>query len=276
MTGLVLEGGAMRGLFTAGVIDVMMERGVEFDGIVGVSAGAAFGCNYKSRQIGRVIRYNKLMAHNWRFCSFRSWLATGDLIGAKFAYETLPNEIDIFDRATYNANPTNFYAVCTDVITGEPVYQEVNTITDATMNWIRASASMPLFSRIVDIDGQKLLDGGVADSIPLEWMERRGYDRNVVVLTQPQGYVKKPMSLMPVMSLAYRKYPRFVEAMRRRHEMYNAELAYVSRAEQEGRAIVIRPPYPLPIGHISHDPARMQQIYALGRQTALAAPHLHF
>ena len=276
MTGLVLEGGAMRGLFTAGVIDVMMERGIEFDGIVGVSAGAAFGCNYKSRQIGRVIRYNKLMAHNWRFCSFRSWVATGDLIGAKFAYETLPNEIDVFDRATYNANPTNFYAVCTDVVSGEAVYQEVNTITDETMNWIRASASMPLFSRIVDIDGHRLLDGGVADSIPLEWMERQGYDRNVVILTQPQGFVKKPNALTPVMSLVYRKYPRFVEAMRRRHDMYNAELAYIAHAEQDGRAIVIRPPQTLPIGHICHDPAQMQQIYEIGRQTALAAPRLHF
>ena len=267
-TGLVLEGGAMRGMFTAGVMDVLMEHGCEFDGVIGVSAGAAFGCNYKSRQIGRVIRYNKQLAHDWRYCSVRSLITTGDLFGAKFAYHTMPDEIDIFDRAAYDANPLAFYVVCTDVDTGGPIYKRLDNATDEAYDWIRASASMPLCSRIVRLEGHKVLDGGISDSIPLEWMERNGYKRNLVVLTQPEGYVKDPNSLMPLMRLLYSRYPALIKAMRDRHIMYNAQLDYVRKAEAEGRALVIRPPYSLPIGHVCHDPQVMQQVYDIGRSTA--------
>ena len=269
-TGLVLEGGAMRGMFTAGVMDVLMEHGCEFDGVIGVSAGAAFGCNYKSRQIGRVIRYNKQLAHDWRYCSVRSLITTGDLFGAKFAYHTMPDEIDIFDRAAYDANPLAFYVVCTDVDTGGPIYKRLDNATDEAYDWIRASASMPLCSRIVRLEGHKVLDGGISDSIPLEWMERNGYKRNLVVLTQPEGYVKDPNSLMPLMRLLYWRYPALIKAMRDRHIMYNAQLDYVRNAEAEGRALVIRPPYSLPIGHVCHDPQVLQQVYDIGRSTATA------
>ena len=267
--GLVLEGGAMRGLFTSGILDVMMEAGIEPDGLIGVSAGAAFGCNYKSRQPGRAIRYNKRYARDKRYCSWQSWLKTGDLFNAEFGYHVIPKKYDLFDDKAFEQNPMEFYAVCTDVETGLPVYKKLEESTHLTYDWIRASASMPLASKVVELEGMKVLDGGVADSIPLQFFESIGYDRNVVILTQPEGYVKEHNRLMLLMRIALRKYPKMIEALDQRHIMYNRQLDYVRQAELEGRCIVIRPDAKLPIGHISHDPEEMQRVYELGRDTGL-------
>ena len=267
--GLVLEGGAMRGLFTAGIIDVMMEAKVEPDGLIGVSAGAAFGCNYKSRQPGRAIRYNKRFAHDKRYCSWQSWLKSGNLYNADFGYRIIPTQYDIFDDKAFEENPMEFYAVCTDVETGKPVYKKLEKGGQLTYDWIRASASMPLASKVVELEGMKVLDGGVTDSIPLEYFESIGYEKNLVILTQPDGYVKEHNKLMSLMHIALRKYPNMIEAMDNRHIMYNKELAYVYQAESTGRALVIRPEEPLKIGHISHDPEEMQRIYDIGRETGM-------
>lgn len=263
--GLVLEGGAMRGLWTAGVIDVMMEHGIEPDGLIGVSAGAAFGCNYKSRQIGRAIRYNMRFAKDSRYSGWRSLFTSGDYFNAEFGYHIVPKQYDIFDDDAFDKNPMEFIAVCTDVETGKPVYQPLTKATPITYDWIRASASMPLMSRIVELEGKKLLDGGVGDSIPLEYFESIGYDRNVVILTQPLGFQKTHNKLMPLMRIALRKYPNMIKAMDERHIMYNQELAYVAQAEQEGRCLAIRPDGKIPIGHISHNPEEMRHVYELGR-----------
>lgn len=260
-----MEGGAMRGLFTSGILDVMMETGIEPDGLIGVSAGAAFGCNYKSRQPGRAIRYNKRYARDKRYCSWQSWLKTGDLFNAEFGYHVIPKKYDLFDDKAFEQNPMEFYAVCTDVETGLPVYKKLEESTHLTYDWIRASASMPLASKVVELEGMKVLDGGVADSIPLQYFESIGYDRNVVILTQPEGYVKEHNRLMPLMRIALKKYPKMIEALDQRHIMYNRQLDYVRQAELEGRCIVIRPDDKLPIGHISHDPEQMQRVYEQGR-----------
>ena len=267
--GLVLEGGAMRGLFTAGVIDVMMEAHVEPDGLIGVSAGAAFGCNYKSRQPGRAIRYNKRFACDKRYCSWQSWLKSGDLYNAEFGYRIIPTQYDVFDDKAFEENPMEFYCVCTDVETGKPVYKKLEKGGQLTYDWIRASASMPLASKVVELEGMKVLDGGVADSIPLEYFENIGYEKNLVILTQPDGYIKEHNKLMPLMRVALRKYPNMIEALNKRHIMYNQQLVYVYQAESTGRALVIRPEAPLPIGHISHNPDEMQRIYDIGRQTGM-------
>ena len=195
----------MRGLWSAGVIDVMMEHGIKPDGLIGVSAGAAFGCNYKSRQSGRAIRYNMRFARDPRYSGIRSLLTTGDYFNAQFGYHVVPRQYDIFDTEAYNRNPMEFVVVCTDVETGLPVYKSLNHIEEESYDWIRASASMPAVSKVVELDGIKLLDGGVSDSIPLEYFERQGYDRNVVVLTQPLGFRKTPNRLMPIMRIADRK-----------------------------------------------------------------------
>ena len=265
--GLVLEGGAMRGLWTAGVTDVMMEHDIWPDGLIGVSAGAAFGCNYKSRQVGRAIRYNTRFANDSRYSGLRSLLTSGDYFNARFGYHVVPYEYDVFDTATFEKNPMTFTIVCTDVETGQAVYHEMTHVDYDELEWLRASASMPLASKVVCVGGRKLLDGGVSDSIPLEYFERLGYERNVVILTQPLGYQKEHNRLMPLMRIALRKYPNMIQAMDERHVMYNKQLAYVAQAEQEGRCLVIRPDEKIPIGHISHDADRMRQVYEMGRQT---------
>ena len=266
--GLVLEGGAMRGLFTAGVLDVLMERGVSFGGIVGVSAGAAFGCNYKSRQPGRVLRYNLKYCRDWRYCSWRSWLLTGDLFGADFCYRELPDELDPFDSEFFAADPTEFILVCTDIERGEPVYHVCTEADRECYEWMRASASMPLVSRIVKIGEGCYLDGALTDSIPLEFMEKRGYERNVVILTQPAGYVKQPVRLLPLLMAMYRKYPKMLEALKKRHLVYNAEVAYAEARETAGATLIIRPERPLPVDRLSHSPEKLRRTYELGRAAA--------
>jgi len=164
---------------------------IEVDGVIGVSAGATFGCNYKSKQIGRTIRYNMKYCNDPRYCSFRSLLKTGDLYGAEFCYHTLPEQLDIFDNETYEASPMEFYMVTTDVNTGEPVYYKCDKFDHEGLEWVRASASMPLVSRIVEVGGRQMLDGGISDSIPLQYFQSIGYNKNLVILTQPRDYVKK-------------------------------------------------------------------------------------
>lgn len=266
--GLILEGGAMRGMFTAGVTDVMMEQGITFDGAVGVSAGAAFGTNYKSRQIGRTIRYNKRFCNDPRYCGLRSLLTTGNLYNTEFAYRELPLQLDVFDFETYRSNPMEFYVVCTDVETGEPVYHRYEGTEKSGFDWIRASASMPLVSRIVDIDGKKLLDGGIADAIPLRFFQRIGYGRNVVILTQAADYRKKKTSALPLIRLMYRRYPQLVQAMAQRHDMYNSTLEYIARQEAAGNILVIRPEHPLPVSRVEKNQQKLQEAYDIGRRTA--------
>ena len=258
----------MRGLFTAGVLDVFMENDIAFDGIVGVSAGACFGCNIKSKQIGRALRYNKKYCTDWRYCSFRSLLQTGNLFGAQFCYHRLPEELDPFDWETFLANPTEFYVVCTDIVTGEPVYHKCTEKGYECLEWMRASASMPIVSTIVEVGGGRYMDGAVADSIPLSFMERQGYAKNVVILTQPPGYVKQKQPLMGLAKLLYRKYPRFLEAFGRRHLLYNKELQYVQAQAEKGMTLVIRPEAPLPVKRLTSKPELLQQTYDIGREIA--------
>ena len=268
-TGLVLEGGAMRGLFSAGVMDVLMEHQIAFDGAIGVSAGAAFGCNYKSRQPGRVIRYNIEYARDPRYCSLRSLFKTGDLFGADFCYHELPNKLDPFDTEAFQQNPMEFYVVCTDVLTGEAVYQKCGIADDECFEWLRASASMPLVSRTVEIGGRRMLDGGIADSIPLRYFEQIGYNKILVILTQPEGYRKKKNKALPLIRLSFRQYPKMVEALEKRHKKYNDTLAYVKKREREGAVLVLRPQDSLSIGRVEHNPERMRQVYDCGRKVAL-------
>ena len=267
--GLVLEGGALRGLFSAGVIDVMMKNGIDYDGVIGVSAGSNFGCNYKSRQPGRVIRYNVRFANDPRYMGLRSLITTGDLVGAEFAYHYMPLQLDVFDIATFESDPMEFYLVCTDCLTGEPVYYRMDKVDYDSLEWLRASASMPLVTRPVKVGGRVLLDGGISDSIPLKHFQDMGFDRNVVVLTRPRSYRKEPTKLWPY-RLLMRRYPAITQAMAHRHEMYNSQLDYVEREEQAGRIFVIAPEQDLPIGRVEMNVEKMNAVYNIGRETATA------
>lgn len=266
-TGLILEGGAMRGMFTAGVMDVMMEAGIKFNGGVGVSAGAAFGVNYKSGQIGRAIRYNMRFCADSRYCGFRSLLTSGNIYNTDFCYREVPLEHDKFDFEAYKRNPMEFYVVCTDIERGEPVYHKYEG-TEEGFDWIRASASMPFVSQIVELEGKKMLDGAITDAIPLRFFQGLGYDRNVAILTRPRNYVKKPYSALGLVRRRYRKYPQLVAAMERQHTEYNQTLAEISRQERAGKLLVIRPESTLPVSRVEKDPQRLKACYDIGRQVA--------
>ncbi len=267
--GLVLEGGAMRGMFTAGVTDVLMENGIEFDGAIGTSAGAVFGCNYKSRQIGRTIRYNKKYCRDSRYVGFKNLIMTGDLYGKDFAYNELPNKLDIFDKETFSKHPMEFYVVATDVETGEAVYHKCTDGGERDTTYMRASASMPLVSNIVEIGGKKMLDGGMADSVAIKEMERMGYSKNVIILTQPIDFIKEPNKMLPVMRIKYRKYPEFIKSLETRHTRYNETIEYIKAGENRGDMFVIRPESSLGIGAMEKNPDELERVYQLGRKTAL-------
>lgn len=267
-TGLILEGGAMRGMFTAGVMDVLMEAGVTFDGVIGVSAGACFGCNYKSGQVGRVLRYNLRFCGDKRYSGMGVLLREGNLYSTPFCYSEVPLKHDPFDFDAYRRSPMEFWVVCTDIESGKPLYHRYEGLEDHGFDWIRASASMPLVSRIVEIDGKKLLDGGISDSVPVDFFESIGYDRNVVVLTQPMEYRKAKNSLIPLMKLKYGKYPNLVHTMARRHIDYNRCLDAIAHRERRGELLVIRPDAALEIGRTEKDPAMIRAVYEQGREAA--------
>ena len=267
-TGLIMEGGAMRGMFTAGVLDVLMENGLVTDGAIGVSAGAVFGCNYKSHQIGRVIRYNTEYCNDKRYASFKNLVKTGNLYSEQFCYHEVPEKLDPFNEAAFAASPMDFFVVCTDVKTGEPIYHKCRKGNAEDVLWMEASASMPLAAKIVKIGHYGLLDGGVADSIPVRFFESIGYKRNLIILTQPKGYIKKKNKFLPAIRAKYFRYPAFVEAVADRHERYNETLSYISMLEQAGKDYVIRPPIPLEIGAMERDPAQLRRVYETGRAVA--------
>ena len=269
-TGLVLEGGGMRGMYTCGILDVLMENRIYLDGMVGVSAGIAFGCNYKSRQAGRALRYNVRFARDKRYSGVMSLLKTGNYYNAYFAYKLVPTHYDVFDYNVFEDTPMECYAVCFDVNTGEGVYQRLDHVNDDFFEWIRASASMPVVAQPVQVGGRLLLDGGLADSIPLEFMMNKGYDRNVVILTREDGYRKTAEHGMWLMKLLLRKYPKVIEALKHRPALYNQQLQVVREQERKGNAFVFRPLKPLDESRTTHDYKEMNRVYQQGREETLA------
>ena len=266
-TGLVLEGGGMRGIYTAGVLDVFLEKGIAFDGVIGVSAGVVHGCSYLSGQKGSSIRYYKRYCRDWRFMSFLNFLLTGNMVGEKFCYHDLPDRLEPYDYEAFKRSKTAFYATCSNVETGRPEYLQM-TDMKAHVDIMRASASLPCISRIVRIHGMKLLDGACTDSVPVRAFRRMGYEKNVVVLTRQEGYVKKPEK-NPMVRMRYFRYPRFVKAVEQRHLNYNKTVRYIHRLEKAGEVFVLRPSRELTIGRMEHDPKKLQWTYDLGRQDAL-------
>ena len=268
-TGLVLEGGAMRGMYTAGVLDVFMEEDITFDGVIGVSAGALFGVNLLSRQAGRVIRYNKRFNADPDYLGLRPLLRTGNIVDTDYAYHRVPRELDVFDDETYRASGIPFYAVVTNVETGEPEYIKIDSVFEQ-MDVLRASGSMPFVSKPVEINGKKYLDGAITDSIPFEKFMEMGYDRLVVVLTKPDGYVKKPMSPLLVRLCYASAYPKFAEKVRDRHIMYNDSTVRLGELEREGTLLVLRPSEHIKISRVEKDPDKLQALYDVGVRDAQA------
>ena len=265
---IVLEGGSFRGEFTAGVLDVLMENGVEVAACYGTSAGALNGLNYKSRQIGRVNRVNLAFCNDPRYMGTQSLMTTGSMVGYDFILNDVQDRLDPFDNEAFFANPMEMYACATDIVFGTAAYLPVR---DATLDIdaVRASTSLPLVTKPVEIDGHLYLDGGTADSVPLEHvLEDAGFDRAIVVLTQDRSYQKSPYGLMGAARAVYAGYPYLLEAMESRHERYNEQREHIWEYERAGRALVLAPPVPVEVAHVEHDTEKLLNLYIQGRQEA--------
>lgn len=263
--GLVLEGGGLRGLYTAGVLDTFIKNDIKIDCIIGVSAGALFGVNYYSKQIGRAISYNKKYAKDLRYMSLPSLIFTGNFINKRFAFYKMSEHLFPFDNKTYKKNCKNFFAVVTNVKTGEAEYMPVDDPLEQ-MEILRATSAIPLLSRMIKIGKNKYLDGGVSDSIPIKAMEKLDYDKIIVVETQPANFIKEPLSKKQekFIKLKYLRYPELVNTILTRHEKYNEQKAYVKELERKGDIFVIRPTKSVAITISNNDANRFQEIYDLG------------
>lgn len=264
--GLVLEGGAMRGMYTAGVLDYLMENEIGADEIVGVSAGALFGVNFLSDQMGRTIRYSKRFNGDKNYIGIIPLLKEGNIVSTEYAYERVPKILEPFDNKKYKASKSKFYAVVTNMMTGKAEYLQIKDVFEQ-IDVLRASGSMPFVSRPVIIDGNIYLDGAVGDSIPYEWMLNKGKEKIVVILTRDASYEKKAIN--PLMSGLYRKkYPLFSEQIAKRHILYNKQLHDLLNLEKEGKVFVIRPSKPINISRIERNPEILQAVYNLGLEDA--------
>ncbi|PVX38853.1 putative patatin/cPLA2 family phospholipase [Pasteurella langaaensis DSM 22999] len=260
--GLVLEGGAMRGMFTAGVLDVMLAENVQVDGMVTVSAGALFGVNFPSKQAGRVLRYNLKYLNDKRYMGLHSLLTTGNVVNRDFAFYELPFTLDPFDQATFAKSGIDFWVTLTNVETGEAEYVKI-TDAFAQMEALRATSAMPMVSKMVEIEGKKYLDGGIADSIPLQKTQALGFDKIIVVLTRPLDYRKTPSNNI-LFNLIYRKFPKLCKRWANRYAEYNAAVEQVIELERQGKIFVVRPNQDLHISRLEKDPHKVKAMYELG------------
>lgn len=267
-TALVLEGGSFRGQFTAGVLDVFLESGVVFDACYGVSAGALNGLNFKARQIGRACRVNLTFCNDSRYVGAKSAAETGSLVGYDFLLNDIQDRIDPFDNEAFAANPMDLYVVATDIVFGTAAYLPVeNSVLD--IDAVRASTSLPLVTPTVELDGHMYVDGGVADSVPVEHvLEEAGFERAVVVLTQDRSYVKGPYEFMAAARARYGEYPYLLDALKTRHERYNEQREHIWGYERDGRALVVAPQKKVTVKHVEHDAEKLLDLYIQGRQEA--------
>lgn len=263
-TCLVLEGGAMRGMYTAGVLDTLMQNNIKFDAIIGVSAGALFGINYKSNQKGRAYRYNMRYINDKEYIGLYSYLTTGNIMNKSFCFDKLVNELDKFDYQAFKNNKTKFYVVVTNLLTGTPEYQELTDLNDQNqMEYLRASGSMQYVSKPVKINNNYYLDGATGDSIPIKYMEKLGFNKIIVVGTRPEGYQKqyKPQPS----KIFYKKYPKFIKVLSNRPSMYNETIKYIEKKANNHEIIFIRPSQDLKVKRIEKNKKKLSSLYTLGQ-----------
>ena len=266
--GLVLEGGGMRGLFSAGVLDALLDlKELSVNGIVGVSSGALFGVNYVSKQKERAVRYNKKYADDKRYMGLHSWITTGNAVNKDFAFYELPYKLDVFDNETFKKAETDFYVVMTNVESGKPEYVLIEDAF-AQMEYLRATSALPFASKIIEINGKKYLDGGISDSIPIDFCESLGYDKIIAVLTRPEGTYKED-KLGFLYKLVYRKYPNLVNSLLNMATDYEKVLAKIKDLENRGKIFVVRPPEVLKIGRLEKNRDKIQKVYDIGLNTGL-------
>ena len=266
--GLVLEGGGMRALFTAGVLDALLDiKELDIDGIVGVSAGALFGVNYVSGQKERAIRYNKKYARDKRYMGFYSWITTGNVVNEEFAFYEIPFKLDVFDQEKFKQSKIDFYVVMTNVESGKPEYVLIKDVFKQ-MEYLRATSALPFASKIIEINGKKYLDGGISDSIPIDYCEGLGYDKIILVLTRPKNTHKED-KLNFLYKLVYRKYPNLLERLINMGKDYEVVLKKIEDLENKKKIFVIRPPKVLKIGRLEKNEDKIQNVYDIGLNTGI-------
>lgn len=266
-TALVLEGGGLRGVFTCGVLDCFMDNGIRFPFTVGVSAGACNGLSYMSGQRGRARASNIDLMDKYHYVGFRYLLTQRCIMDFKLLFEDFPEKIIPYDYDAYFSNPDRFVMVTTNCLTGKAEYFEERQSSARVMDIVRASSSLPFVSPITYVDGVPMLDGGIVDSIPVQYAMDMGYDKLVVVLTRNRGYRKKNGS-MPLAKAMYREYPLLQKALSQRNAVYNRTMELVERLEDEGRIIVIRPVKPVQVGRMEKDTAKLAALYDEGYDVA--------
>ena len=264
---LVLEGGAMRGQFTAGVLDFFMDKKLFCERVIGVSAGALCGYNYVAGEDGRTCYLNTKYCTDWRYLSMQSFVRTGNACGREFAFDEIPNRLEPFNYAAFDESPMRLVTVASNLVTGEADYHEfADSLAD--LPDLIASSSMPLVSRTVEVDGKLLLDGGTCDSVPLTYSLLTGARKHIVVLTQAADYVKGPNKLMALLRQRYHDYPYYLERLHLRHYEYNRLYRALPRLHDEGRIFVLRPPEPVTVSSMEKDADKLFALYEQGYATA--------
>lgn len=265
--GLVLEGGGMKGVYTAGVLDFFLDKGVEFSSVYGVSAGACHMCSYLSGQRGRALEVCVDYLDTRKYCSAESLLTTGDLFNVNMAYHLIPEYLNPYDYEAFHKYKGKAYAVVTNIKTGKPEYLRIRDMKEE-IDAIRASASLPLVSRNVKYNGKFYLDGGLSDAVPICKSILDGNKKNVVILTKEEGYVRTPSSHLGLIKLRYLRYPKVYELMANRHLAYNDMLTYLEKQQKNGQAFVLRPKKKSEVGRIEKDSEKLKALYEEGYQDA--------
>lgn len=266
-SGLVVEGGGMRGIYTAGVLDFFMEKNIYFDDCYGVSAGACHLSSYLSKQIGRSLKVTLDYINDKRYCSINSLIKTGDMFGVEMLYNRIPNELVLYDYETFNKFKGNFYSVVTNCKTGKAEYMKIQDMKEDIVT-VRASSSLPLLSRIVEINGEEYLDGGISDSIPVKKSIEDGHRKNVVILTRDKTYRKSKASFLNIFKIKYKKYPNLIKAIEERYKMYNDTIDFIEEKRKSGEVFVIQPKRPVNISRVEKDKTKLKALYDEGYNDA--------
>lgn len=269
--GLILEGGGMKGVYTAGVIDFFLDKGIEFSSVYGVSAGACSMCSYLSKQRKRALDVCIDYLDSRKYCSLESLLTTGDLFNVEMCYHLIPEYLNPYDYEVFDQYKGKAYSVATDIATGRPEYFRIRDMRK-DIDKIRASASLPLVSRNVKINGRFYLDGGISDSLPVQKSVMDGNRKNVVVMTKETGYEKGPVGWLSfwLMKLRYWRYPKVASMMAERHKHYNEQVAYIERLRKSGEVFVIRPKKAGKVGRVEKDVKKLKALYRQGYADAKA------
>lgn len=266
--GLVLEGGGMRGLYTAGLLEYFMEKDLFFPYVIGVSAGACMAASYLSRQAGRNRKVNIDLVSDPRYLSFRNFIRKREIFGMDFLFDDIPNKVVQFDFDTFLSGNEKFLIGTTDCRTGKPIYYNKHEHGNDILTIIRASSSLPFIAPIVEYDGKLLLDGGLTDPIPIKKSVTDGYKRNIVIMTKSEGYRKQPSRLTSVAKYIYRKHPKVARVLIEQYKVYNDTLNYIHSEQQKGNLYLIQPSVEVPVSRIERNQNRLTQLYELGYEDA--------